>query len=86
MRDPLKKCSRCYFSKCKEKDGVPGLKYAETEGRDISNKVVNPAVSFGGTCLVEKLWVFSFTPTELWDEFEKSADANHQQFHEGLSW
>ena len=32
-----------------------------------------------------KPWVFSFTPTELWEELEKLADANHQQFHEGLS-
>ena len=32
-----------------------------------------------------KPWVFSFTPTELWEELEKLADVNHQQFHEGLS-
>ena len=32
-----------------------------------------------------KPWVFSFTPTELWEELEKLADANHQQVHEGLS-
>ena len=32
-----------------------------------------------------KPWVFSFTPTELWEELEKLADANHQQFHEGFS-
>ena len=32
-----------------------------------------------------KPWVFSCTPTELWEELEKLADANHQQFHEGLS-
>ena len=32
-----------------------------------------------------KPWVFSFNPTELWEELEKLADANHQQIHEGLS-
>ena len=32
-----------------------------------------------------KPWVLSFTPTELWEELEKMADANHQQFHEELS-
>ena len=32
-----------------------------------------------------KLWVFSFTPTELWEELEKLADAIHQHFYEGVS-
>ena len=85
VRDALKKCSPTNFSKCKEKDGAWRLKFAEKEDRDIFNEVVNRGVSFGGTRLVAKPWVFSFTPTELWEELEKLADANHQQFHEGLS-
>ena len=28
--------------------------------------------------------VFSFTPTELWEELEKLANANDQQLHDGL--
>ena len=85
VRDALKKCSPTNVSKCKEKDGPWRLKFAEKEDRHIFNEVVNRGVSFGGTRLVAKPWVFSFTPTELWEELEKVADANHQQFHEGLS-
>ena len=85
VRDALKKCSPTNFSKYKEKDGAWRLKFAEKEDRDIFNEVVNRGVSFGGTWLLAKPWVFSFTPTELWEELEKLADANHQQFHEGLS-
>ena len=80
--DALKKCSPTNFSKCKEKDGAWRLKFAEKEDRDIFNEVVNRGVSFGGTRLVAKPWVFSFTPTELSEELETFADANHQQFHE----
>ena len=47
--------------------------------------MVNCGVSFGGTQLVAKPWIFSFLPTELCDELEKLADANHQHFQEGLS-
>ena len=61
------------------------LKFAEKEDRDIFNEVVNGGVSFGGTWLVAKLLAFSFKPTELWEELEKLAYTNHQQFHEGLS-
>ena len=85
VRDALIKCSPTNFSKCKEKDGAWGLKFAEKEDRDILNKVVNQGVSCEGARLVTKPWVFSFTPTELWEELEKLADANHQQFHEELS-
>ena len=85
VRDALKKCSPTNVSKCKEKDGAWRLKFAEKEDRVIFNDVVNQGVSFGGTRLVAKLWVLSFTPTELLEELEKLADANHQQFHEGLS-
>ena len=84
-RDALKKCASTNFSKCKEKDGNSRLKFAENEDRDIFNKVVNRGHSFGGTQLVAKPWIFSFTPTELWEELEKLADANHQQFHKGWS-
>ena len=82
---PLKRCSPTNFSKCKEKDGAWRLKFAEKEDRDILNEVINQGVSLGGIRLVAKPWVFSFTPAELWEELEKLADANHQQFHEGLS-
>ena len=82
---PAKKCSPSNSAKCKEKDGVRRLKLAEKEDRDIFNEVVNLGVSFGATWLVAKPWVFSFTPSELWDELEKMADANRQQFCEGLS-
>ena len=85
VRDALKKFSPTNLSKCKEKDGAWRLKFAEKEDRDIFNELVNRGVSFGGTRLVAKPWVFSFTPTELWEELQKLADANHQQFHEGLS-
>ena len=85
VRDALKKCSPTNVSKCKGKEGAWRLKFVEKEDRDIFNEVVNRGVSVGGTRLVAKAWVFSFTPTELWEELEKLADSNHQQFHEGLS-
>ena len=85
VRDALKKCSTSNFSKCKEKKGVWKLHFAEKEEKDLLNQVVNGGVSFGGTRLVAKSWVFSLRPTELCDELEKLADANHQQFHEGFS-
>ena len=85
VRDALRKSSRTNVSRSKEKDGAWRLKFPENEDRDIFNEVVNPGVSFGGTWLVAMPGVFSFTPTELWGELEKLADANHQQFHEGLS-
>ena len=85
VRDTLKKCSPTNVSQCKEKDGAWGLKLAEKEDGDIFNDVVNRGVSFGGTRLLAKPWVFSFTPTELWEALEKLAGANRQQFHEGLS-
>ena len=84
VRDALKKCLPTNFSKCKEQEGAWELKFAEKEDRYIFDEVVNRGVSFGGTRLVAKPWIFSFTPTELWEELEKLADANHQQFHEGL--
>ena len=65
VRDVLKKCSPTNLSKCKEKEGAWRLKLAQKEDRDIFNEVVNRGVSFGGTRLVAKPWVFSFTPTEL---------------------
>ena len=71
VRDALKKCSPPNFSKCKEKDGAWRLKFAEKEDRDIFNEVVNRGVSFGGTRLAAKRWVFSITPTELWEELGK---------------
>ena len=84
LRDALKKFSPTNVSKCKEKDGVWRLKFAEKEDRDIFHEVVKRGVSFAKTRLVAKPWVFSFTPTELWEGFEKLADSNHQQFHQGL--
>ena len=58
VRDALKKCSPTNFSKCKEKEGAWTLKIAEKEERYIFNEVVNRGVSFGGTGLVAKPWVF----------------------------
>ena len=55
VRDALKKCSPSNVFKCKEKDDVWGLKFAEKEDRYIFNQVVNRGVSFGGTRLVAKL-------------------------------
>ena len=78
VRDALNKCSLCSFSKCKKKDGVWRLKFAEKDDRDLFNEVVNKGVSFGGIRLVAKPWVFSFTPGELWEELERLVDANHQ--------
>ena len=83
VRDARNKCSPTIVSKCKEKDGAWRLKFAEKEDRDIYNEAITRGVSFGETRLVAKPWFFSFTPTE-WSE-EKLVDANHQQFHEGLS-
>ena len=54
VRDALKKCSATKFSKCKEKDGVWRLKFAEKEDIYICNEMVNRCVSFGGTPLVAK--------------------------------
>ena len=85
VRDATEKCSTTNFSKCKENDGVWRLKFAEKEDRHIFKEVANQGVSFGGTRIVSKLWVFSFTPTESREELKKLADANNQQFHEGLS-
>ena len=85
VRDALKKCSPTNFSMCKDKDAAWRVKFAEKEDRDISNEVANRCVSFGGTRLVAKRWVFSFMPNELLEELEKLADANQQQLHEGLS-
>ena len=58
VRDDLKKCSPTSFSGCKEKNGAWRLKFAEKEDRDIFHEVVNRGVSFGGTRLVAKPWVF----------------------------
>ena len=85
VKDALKKWSRCNYSQYKEKNGVWRLKFMEKEDGDNFNEVVNRGVSFGGTRLVAKPWVFSFTPTELCDDLEKLADANHRQFHDRLS-
>ena len=85
VRDAVKKYSPCNFSKCKETDGVWRLKFADKEDRDILNDVANRGVSFGGVWLVAKLWICSFTPTELWVELETFADANLQKSHKGLS-
>ena len=85
VRYALKRCSLTNVSKCKEKDSACRFRFAEKQDRDIFNEVINGGVSFGRTRLVAKPWVFSFTPTELWEALEKLADANHQQFHEGLS-
>ena len=65
VRDALKKCSPTNFSMCKERGGAWRLNFAEKEDRNIFNEVVNRRVSFAGTRLVAKPWVFSFTSTEL---------------------
>ena len=83
VEDALKSCSPCSFSRCTVKDGVWRFKLVEKEDRNIFNDVVNRGVSLGGTRLVAKISVFRFTPTEMWDESGKFADANNQQFREG---
>ena len=85
VRDAPKKWSPSIVSKSNQEDGVRRLGFAEKEDRDILNKLVNQGFPFVGTRLVAKPWVFSFTPLNWGMSWRELVDANHKQFHEGLS-